>query len=197
MGSPKALLPIPSNNANSDTLLNFHIQHAKQISNTISNINHSITILIGNNDKKFSLPNDVIAISDYIKNAGALSCLLNAFVYCQNHRLTGDYILVASCDNLIGIDKLYNKLIKAKPNSQVIYLTHNDKDYPLLGLYRLDLITDLKTYLDNGERSVMKFLKDKSVQKIAMDTGWQNLANFNTLAEFQHALQYFNPLTQF
>lgn len=185
MGSPKALLPLP----NGENLLEFHIRHAKKLAN---HLNKSIPILIGDNDKNFILCNDVIIIQDYIKNAGALSCLLSAFYDCQNHQLNNGFILVASCDNLIGIDELYKKLCENNDIAQVIYLTDNIKDYPLLGLYNINLIDDLKNYPDNDNRAVMKFLKDKSIQKIAMNDDWRYLANFNTMDEFKLALNNCN-----
>lgn len=181
MGSPKALLPLP----NGENLLQFHIRHAKKLAN---HLNKSIPIFIGDNDKKFTNVYDTITIQDYIKNAGALSCLLSAFYDCQNHQLNNGFILVASCDNLIGIDELYKKLCENNDIAQVIYLTDNIKDYPLLGLYNINLIDDLKNYLDNDNRAVMKFLKDKSAQKIAMNDDWRYLANFNTMDEFKLAL---------
>lgn len=185
MGSPKALLPLPTG----ENLLEFHIRHAKKLAN---HLNKSIPIFIGDNDKKFTNVYDTITIQDYIKNAGALSCLLSAFYDCQNHQLNNGFILVASCDNLIGIDELYKKLCENNDIAQVIYLTDNIKDYPLLGLYNINLIDDLKNYLDNDNRAVMKFLKDKSIQKIAMNDDWRYLANFNTMDEFKLALNNCN-----
>ncbi len=185
MGSPKALLPLPTG----ENLLQFHIRHAKKIAN---HLNKSIPILIGDNDKQFTNVDGTTAIQDYIKNAGALSCLLSAFYDCQNHQLNNGFILVASCDNLISIDELYKKLCENNDIAQVIYLTDNIKDYPLLGLYNINLIDDLKNYLDNDNRAVMKFLKDKSVQKIAMNDDWRYLANFNTMDEFKLALNNCN-----
>lgn len=185
MGSPKALLPLPTG----ESLLDFHIRHAKKL---VNQLDTNIAILIGDNDKKFTNVYDTITIQDYIKNAGALSCLLSAFYDCQNHQLNNGFILVASCDNLIGIDELYKKLCENNDIAQVIYLTDNIKDYPLLGLYNINLIDDLKNYLDNDNRAVMTFLQDKSVQKIAMNDDWRYLANFNTMGEFKLALNNCN-----
>lgn len=194
MGSPKALLPLPTG----ESLLDFHIRHAKKL---VNQLDTNIAILIGDNDKQFTNVDGTTTIQDYIKNAGALSCLLSAFYDCknsyQNDNLDKAYILTVSCDNLIAIDKLYVKLsnrLYADSDAQAIYLmdNHNHKDYPLLGLYRMDLLDALKLYLDKGERSVMTFLQDKSVQKIAMNDDWRYLANFNTMGEFKLALQRFH-----
>lgn len=77
MGSPKALLPLP----NHQTLLDFHINNANML---------NLAILLGDNDKGFldkcfsnntnSINSSVIIIDDYIKNAGALSCLYRLFI---------------------------------------------------------------------------------------------------------------------
>lgn len=225
MGSPKALLPLPTH----QTLLDFHVNNAKAL---------NLPILIGDNDKGFldkgfldiddnfvqpfdklranennditfkktnSINSPVVIIDDYIKNAGALSCILSAFHYCQNHflnnkdelenkNLSDKFLMVISCDNLIDVSQIFNLLKKCDlKNHHGAYLkdTLGDKDYPLLGCYSLSLYDELKVYLDKGERSVMKFLKDKSICQISMPTDWQNLANFNTPDEFKLALSYF------
>lgn len=73
-------------------------------------------------------------------------------------------------------------------NEDVIYLK-GEKDYPLLGLYRLNLLIQLKDFLDNGNRSVMKFLADKTVKTVALPNEWVALANVNTKNEFELALE--------
>lgn len=202
MGSPKALLPLPTH----QTLLDFHINNASTL---------NLPILLGDNDKGFldksffknanSINSSVVIIDDYIKNAGALSCILSAFDYCQNHftnhqdkskdkDLSDKFLMVISCDNLIDVSQIFNLLKKCDLNNHHgAYLkdTSGDKDYPLLGCYSLSLYNELKMYLDKGERSVMKFLKDKSIFQISMSTNWRNLANFNTPDEFRLALSYF------
>ncbi|OPH34284.1 molybdenum cofactor guanylyltransferase [Moraxella equi] len=209
MGSPKALLPLP----NHQTLLDFHINNANML---------NLPILLGDNDKNFldkgflkntNLVNSsVVIIDDYIKNAGALSCILSAFYYCQTHfvnqdkstdnNLSDNFLMVISCDNLIDVGEIFNLLKKADlKNHHGAYLkdTSSDKDYPLLGCYSLSLYDELKLYLDRGERSVMKFLKDKNICQISplsTPTDWRNLANFNTPDEFRLALSYFKNKPQ-
>lgn len=206
MGSPKALLPLPTH----QTLLDFHINNASTL---------NLPILLGDNDKGFLdksfskntnlINSSVVIIDDYIKNAGALSCILSAFDYCQNHfinhqdkskdkDLSDKFLMVISCDNLIDVSQIFNLLKRADLNNHHgAYLkdTLGDKDYPLLGCYSLSLYNELKVYLDKGERSVMKFLKDKDIFQISMPTDWRNLANFNTPDEFKLTLSYFknNP----
>lgn len=202
MGQPKALLTLPSGK----TLLSHHVDCAKRL---------NLPILVGDNDKFAhalirendkncdDCANNVAFIKDYIKDAGALSCLLGAMNhYAQLSKQVPDgYILAVSCDSLIDIDKLYvrfERAICSQTNQDVYYLfdTIADKDYPLLGAYRLSLMSELQAYLAQGERAVMKFLKDKRCQKILMPKAWVSCANFNTPQEFAQALQDFALIEQ-
>lgn len=185
MGSPKALLKL----ANGETLLEFHIHHAKNL---------NVPVMVADNGKHFCQDNTVKIIDDYIKNdetgkgAGALSAIAGAI---ENLTSQNGYLMVISCDCLIGANQLYHQLFDRATNKHedVIYLK-GEKDYPLLGLYRTDLLLELYDYLDKGNRSVMKFLVDKTVKMVELPDPWVNLANFNTLDEFNLALKQLNEL---
>ena len=176
MGSPKALLQLP----NSETLLDFHIRHAKNL---------NVPVMVADNGKHFCQDNTVKIIDDYIKNdetgkgAGALSAIAGAI---ENLTSQNGYLMVISCDCLIGADLVFAKLVHQIIDEDVVYLK-SEKDYPLLGLYRVDLLPTLKDFLDNGSRSVMKFLSDRKVKAVALPNELVALANFNTLDEFQKA----------
>ena len=176
MGSPKALLKL----ANGETLLEFHIRHAKNL---------NVPVMVADNGKHFCQDNTVKIIDDYIKNdetgkgAGALSAIAGAI---ENLTSQNGYLMVISCDCLIGADLVFAKLVHQIIDEDVVYLK-SEKDYPLLGLYRVDLLPTLKDFLDNGSRSVMKFLSDRKVKAVALPNELVALANFNTLDEFQKA----------
>ena len=176
MGSPKALLKL----ANGETLLEFHIRHAKNL---------NVPVMVADNGKHFCQDNTVKIIDDYIKNdetgkgAGALSAIAGAI---ENLTSQNGYLMVISCDCLIGADLVFAKLVHQIIDEDVVYLK-SEKDYPLLGLFRVDLLPTLKDFLDNGSRSVMKFLSDRKVKAVALPNELVALANFNTLDEFQKA----------
>ena len=173
MGSPKALLKL----ANGETLLEFHIHHAKNL---------NVPVMVADNGKHFCQDNTVKLIDDYIKNdetgkgAGALSAIAGAI---ENLTSQNGYLMVISCDCLIGADLVFAKLVHQIIDEDVVYFK-GEKDYPLLGLYRVDLLPRLKDFLDKGNRSVMKFLSDKKVKTVDLPNEWGALANFNTLDEF-------------
>lgn len=178
MGSPKALLTLP----NGETLLEFHIRHAKNL---------NVPVMVADNGKHFCQDNTVKIIDDYIKNdetskgAGALSAIAGAMAHLPHH---AGYLLVISCDSLVSAHQLFDTLTaQSVQNADVIYVK-SDKDYPLLGLYSLDLTDKLQGYLDNGGRSVMKFLSEVNVKTVDLPNDWVKLANFNDKDEFELAL---------
>ena len=178
MGSPKALLKL----ANGETLLDYHICHAKNL---------NVPVMVADNGKHFCQNKSVKIIDDYIKNdetskgAGALSAIAGAMAHLPHH---AGYLLVISCDSLVSAHQLFDTLTaQSVQNADVIYVK-SDKDYPLLGLYSLDLTDKLQGYLDNGGRSVMKFLSEVNVKTVDLPNDWVKLANFNDKDEFELAL---------
>ena len=99
------------------------------------------------------------------------------------------WLLVISCDSLIPVTALWQKLqpyVTQDSDKSVICLKDDHHLYPLLGLYRLDIEPNLKQYIDDGQRQVMKFIKP-IVQPVAFVKEWQHLTNFNTPKDFERA----------
>lgn len=199
MGSPKALLKVPSisnmgltiHHDKLVSLLEFHVQET---------FSAKSPVLIADNGKNFLnnecyLTNSFIkAIPDYIPNAGALSAITSAMQYLIQHEQNislNSYVLVLSCDSLVNALSLSQIFIHQSKKQQAYYLKDDkQKAYPLLGAYRLDLLPLLEAYLESGERKVMKFLMSIDSKALPMPKEWHNLANFNNKNEFELALQY-------
>lgn len=184
MGSPKALLSLP----NGETLLDFHIRHAKRL---------NVPVMVADNGKRLCHDTTVKIIADYLPNqqngkgAGALSAMASAMnqVMSPYH-----YLLVISCDSLVQANQVFDKLHYAATDNEAVIYLKAEKDYPLLGLYRTDLLIKLYDYLDKGQRAVMKFLADKKIKTAALPNDWIALANFNTKNEFDLALNSLNDI---
>ena len=207
MGTPKAELILPTG----ERLLDYHVRQALELSAAMMS---NIPIMIADNGHNFTVNHDLIEknpqssifyITDYlssndnkqIETGGALvaiesalqslKILANAPELTEMPDIQSSWLLVISCDSLIPISDLWQKLkpyITQATDKSVICLTDNEHLYPLLGLYRLDIEADLKCYLDDSQRQVMRFIKP-IVKPVALPQNWQYLTNFNTPNAFE------------
>ena len=165
----------------------FHIRDYLS-ANALSN-----KILSSNDDKPIATGGALVAIESALQSLKSL---------VSSNQLTTDtsphisWLMVISCDSLIPVTDLWQKLqphITQAADKSVICLTDDSHLYPLLGLYRLDMEPDLKRYIDDEQRQVMKFIKP-IVQPVAFVKKWQNLTNFNTPKDFARACLALNNL---
>ena len=209
MGSPKAELILPTG----ERLLDYHVRQALELSAAMTS---DLPIMIADNGRGFSvhadlmkkdLQSSIFHIGDYlssndnkqIETGGALVAIEAALQslkrLANSKQLTKEanwqqsWLLVISCDSLIPISDLWQKLqpyTTQADGKSVICLTDDSHLYPLLGLYRLSIETELKQYIDDGQRQVMKFIKP-IVQPVPFTKAWQALTNFNTPKDFASA----------
>lgn len=140
-------------------------------------------ILSSNDDKPIKTGGALVAIE------AALQALASSNQLTKDASWQQSWLLVISCDSLIPISDLWKKLqlyMAQATDKSVICLTDDEHLYPLLGLYRLDIEPDLKRYLDDSQRQVMRFIKP-IVQPVAFIKEWQYLTNFNTPKDFERA----------
>lgn len=205
MGSPKALLKLPSG----ETLLDYHVRNAAKL---------GVPILIADNGQGFATqietagcsiryiqdyqPHSTNPEADSKHSAGPLGAIMAGM-----QRLLADneskWLMVVSCDSLVNSLDIWQYLTEEQaqnlsncatalngPNAQpqMYCLADNERDYPLLALYQLQLAEPLKAYLDSGERRVMRFISSIS-QSVPMPQDWYTLSNLNTPKQFQTASQ--------
>ena len=218
MGSPKAELRLPTN----ERLLDYHVRQALKLSAAsthsmpimIADNSRGFAINLDLIEKNPQVP--IIHITDYlssnnfsanddepIETGGALVAIEAALQYLMSSMtLTNaanahaSWLLVISCDSLIAATDLWQKLQSYRAQAtdkSVICLTDDHHLYPLLGIYRLDIEPDLKHYIDNGQRQVMRFIQP-IVQPVPFIEEWQCLTNFNTPKEFERACIALNDL---
>ena len=216
MGSPKAELILPTG----ERLLDYHVRQALELSAAMTS---DLPIMIADNGRGFSvhadlmkkdLQSSIFHIGDYlssndnkqIETGGALVAIEAALQslkrLANSKQLTKEanwqqsWLLVISCDSLIPISDLWQKLqpyTTQADGKSVICLTDDSHLYPLLGLYRLSIEPELKQYIDDGQRQVMKFIKP-IVQPVPFTKAWQALTNFNTPKDFARACLALNNL---
>ena len=143
-------------------------------------------ILSSNDDKPIETGGALVAIESALQS---LKSLANKTDPTQMPNTQSSWLLVISCDSLIPVTDLWQKLqpyITQAADKSVICLTDNEHLYPLLAVYRLSIEPELKQYIDAGQRQVMKFIKP-IVQPVPFAKVWQDLTNFNTPKDFSRA----------
>ena len=167
----------------------FHIRDYLS-ANALSSKNISGKNLSNKDDKSIETGGALVAIESALQSLASSNQLTKDASWQQS------WLLVISCDSLIPVTDLWQKLqpyITQAADKSVICLTDDSHLYPLLGLYRLDMEPDLKRYIDDEQRQVMKFIKP-IVQPVAFVKKWQNLTNFNTPKDFASACLALNNL---
>ncbi|MCG3810194.1 NTP transferase domain-containing protein [Psychrobacter sp. Ps4] len=143
----------------------------------------SNNILSSNDDKPIETGGALVAIES------ALQSITSSIELTTDTSPHISWLTVISCDSLIPVTDLWQKLQPYMTNNSdktVICLTDDSNLYPLLGLYRLSIEPNLKDYIDDGQRQVMKFIQP-IVQPVPFAKNWQYLTNFNTPKDFEHA----------
>ena len=147
-------------------------------------------ILSSNDDKPIATGGALVAIES------ALQSVTSSIELTTDKSPHISWLMVISCDSLIPVNDLWQKLQPYMTNNSdktVICLTDDSNLYPLLGLYRLSIEPNLKDYIDDGQRQVMKFIQP-IVQPVPFAKNWQYLTNFNTPKDFEHACLALNDL---
>lgn len=206
MGSPKALLKLPIG----ETLLDYHVRSAAKFgvpiliadngqgfATQVEAMNSTINYI------QDYQPHSSNPEADSKHSAGPLGAILAG----MKQLLAGNeskWLLVVSCDSLVNSFDIWQYLAEEKPQSfllnsfravnennaqpKMYCLADNERDYPLLALYQLQLAEPLKAYLDSGERRVMRFISPIG-QSVPMLQEWYRLSNLNTPEQFQIACQ--------
>jgi len=213
MGSPKAELMLPTNERLLDyhvrQALKLSAATAHNVSIMIADNGRGFGInpdLILNNPQVLIIHiTDYLSVDDFASNdneqietGGALVAIEAALQYLTSSMIMqstnaansyASWLMVISCDSLIAANDLWKKLqpyITQAVDKSVICLTDEHHLYPLLGIYRLSIDPDLKHYIDNGQRQVMKFIQP-IVQPVTFLEDWQSITNFNTPKDFERA----------
>ena len=205
MGSPKAALMLPTN----ETLLNYHVRQALTLNVPIM-IADNERGFTADSELLASYPKlSIFHIADYDStiydttitanpdNTGgalvaiesALQTLIQLTDYTSIKNNSESWLMVISCDSLIPASELWQKLqpfIAQATDKSVICLTDDAHLYPLLGLYNLNIEPELKAYIDQGERKVMRFI-EPIMRTVAIPKMWQHLTNLNTPEDFKRA----------
>lgn len=111
-----------------------------------------------------------------------------------------EYLQVWSCDSLINLTMVAQEVHQAQlilqqnPQYGACYFATQDKEYPLLGLYRCSVSHIIKNYLIQGARRVMPLLDLINATRIYLPDHLATIANLNTPDHFERAKQTYHQL---
>ena len=207
MGAAKAQLILPTD----ETLLDYHVRQSIKLNVPIMIADNGRDFLVNKALLASNPELPIFHIADYgsiiydstnaskVHDTGgalvaiesALQTLALSLVKSTDSTTLEDksWLLVISCDSLIPAGELWRHLqpfIAHVADKSVICLADDAHLYPLLGLYRLDIEPELRAYIDQDKRRVMRFI-EPIMQTAPIPKMWQHLTNFNTPDEFKHA----------
>lgn len=123
---------------------------------------------------------------------GPLAAVLPALQEADRQGDTGIYVL--ACDTLLQPEVVIGLLAQGAglPAWQqgITLLADSDSGriHPLMSHWPVAVRHDLQAYLAQGGRKVSAWLDTQPRQTIAMPEAWQAVSNFNTPADFEHAV---------
>ncbi len=132
-------------------------------------------------DQKVSIIKDF-----YSSSEGPLSGLLAAM-----QMSTADYLWVMTCDNYGFTSEIKHNLCRAieESGADVAYLQIDGRLQPLLAMINTQLKESLLVYLEQGDRSVMRWYK--TLNTIVVDVSPDSIfySNINTPGDYQALLE--------
>lgn len=187
MGTPKALLEV-----NGTSLLQTHVAAANAL---------NLPALVCSNQHDYAplISQPFIRVADSSPHQGPLAALAGALHSIRDTR--SQWLAVISVDTMIDVQQLLillNAHINCIPSSfnrkDAVYLydSATKKEYPLLGMYRIDILHHLNQYLAADNRRVMPFVNSLNCSKISAPIGWNKLLNINTPSDYHQALNTFD-----
>jgi molybdenum cofactor guanylyltransferase len=171
-GQDKFLMPL------GDKLLLQHIidRVRPQVNDVILNINKPF------HRTEFS---SLKTIPDIMANSlGPLSGVYTALSYANQK----GYELVATfaCDTPFVPDNFVSELMK-KSDNPIVVAKSNNKRHPVMALWHVSLMEDLKISLDNGDRKLLKWVEKYSVSEVEWQEKWDPFFNINNGEDLKEA----------
>lgn len=153
------------------------------LSQVIKRIQPQVKVLYLNANKKFeqyqefNLP---ILIDEMKGFLGPLAGILTAL-----NEIETDYLLVVPCDAPFVALNLAEKLFKEMKQQNAVGAVVHDGErlQPTFLLLHKQLRNDLESYLNEGQRSIEKWLERHCISKVDFSLQAFDFINFNTLAE--------------
>ncbi|WP_299982694.1 molybdenum cofactor guanylyltransferase [uncultured Pseudoteredinibacter sp.] len=119
------------------------------------------------------------------EHQGPLAGILSALEFCTLKRPDIDALLVSPIDTPRQTPSLNKQLLKeaelgnSEQRSNIILAECAGRTHPLHSLWPLSCLTELKTYLESGERRVMGFIRQWGYRSVNFDNA-ESFKNINS-----------------
>lgn len=156
------------------------IQHVIDNLSTVFN-----EIFISGNHSNYPISKGII--KDVTTQKGPMGGIRSALEFCQED------IFVCSCDMPFVSSDLIKNILQKKVENRINVVRFGEKIYPVLGIYPLTVLRELKETIENENLRMTSFLEQQNAHYIDYDEGFENqLLNINTPENFRNAEIIFN-----
>lgn len=92
-----------------------------------------------------------------------------------------EHLIVLSVDAPMVSNSIVKKLVEECESEHIVYSKCGDKEFPLIGVYHQEILSDLEAFIETGGRSVFGFLKEQKPKIVEFPIEMRNLfLNINT-----------------
>lgn len=132
------------------------------------------------------LPREPSLLCDESKeHQGPLAGILSALEYCAQQLPEIDVLLVSPIDTPRQTPSLHKQLLKraelgnSEQRSNIILAECAGRSHPLHSLWPINCLTELRAYLESGERRVMGFIRQWGYHSVNFDNA-ESFKNINS-----------------
>ncbi|MBL4625542.1 MAG: molybdenum cofactor guanylyltransferase [Flavobacteriales bacterium] len=152
-------------------MVEYSIELARKVSG-------SITIVSGNSDY---LKFDVKVVKDELPDLGPIGGIYTALLLCK-----AENILILTVDSPMLTIELIEKLLLNHAQSDISYLKHDSRTYPLTAVYSKSTLGVIKQQIAIGNFKVRDCFNNLRCNSVEVDFNQRNqLANINTYKELE------------
>ena len=152
-------------------------------------------LIVANDPIKHLSSNKIRKINDFKKDLGPLGGIFTAMKWAKDNNKSYKWIASFPSDTPFFKKNILNNFFEKvnEKESELFFMTFNDKRHNIFGLWSVDLVDQLEKDLENGIRKVEKWANNIGV--IGINVSFENedpFFNINTKEDLEKAKQILN-----
>ena len=152
-------------------------------------------LIVANNPIKHLSSNKIRKINDFKKDLGPLGGIFTAMKWAKDNNKSYKWIASFPSDTPFFKKNILNNFFEKvnEKESELFFMTFNDKRHNIFGLWSTSLIDQLEKDLENGSRKVEKWANNIGVKTINMSFEKEDpFFNINTQEDLKKANKILN-----